>query len=334
MIPIFDGHNDVLARLWLNDHTADDFLNTTLAGQMDLARCRQGGFVGGLFAVFVPPISYLEKNYPKKLEQTLHDIVFSQVATLLKIANQKQAKLCTSVADIQHCIDHNILAMVMHFEGADVIDERFDLLEVLYATGLRSVGALWNNPNQFGHGLQADFPHSPDIGDGLTILGKKFIRRCAEKNMVVDVSHMNEKAFWDTAKILQQPIVATHSNVHKLCPQARNLTDQQLVEIKNTQGFVGVNFDTAFLRSDGKRNANTTLSTLIEHIDYLLNILGEDGVGFGSDYDGGFMSEHWATVAQLPNIINALKQAGYSQDLIEKICYKNWLRVLERIWTA
>ncbi|KAF5298088.1 hypothetical protein FQR65_LT19624 [Abscondita terminalis] len=96
---------------------------------------------------------------------------------------------------------------------------------------LRSIGPLWNRPSQFGHGLNAKFPHSPNTGPGLTVEGKALIARCADKKMLVDVSHMNERAFWDTAEILAQPIVATHSNAYGLCPQARNLTDTQLKAI-------------------------------------------------------------------------------------------------------
>lgn len=336
MFPIFDGHNDVLARLWLADHNsaADAFLHQDLVGQMDFKRCRQGGFAGGLFAVFVPPKDYVLQHCSQKSEQTIQEVCFAQISYLLKIeaASDGQAKLCKSVSDIEYCIENNILAMVMHLEGAELMDQNFHLLEVLYQTGLRSIGTLWNKPNQFGHGLQADFPHSPDTGAGLTPLGKAFIARCEQKNMVVDVSHMNERAFWDTARILTQPIVATHSNVHRICPQARNLTDRQLREIRQSEGFVGVNFDTAFLREDGKRNAETSTSILIAHIEYLLEKLGEDHVGFGSDYDGGFMSNQWATVADLPNITQALQQHGYSDRLIEKLCYKNWLGVLKKIW--
>lgn len=338
MFPIFDGHNDVLARLWLGDETspAHAFLHKNLTGQMDFRRCRLGGFVGGLFAVFVPPADYIQKNHPNKIGSSIQEICFAQIAYLLEIERESEgrAKLCKTVADIEMCIEQDVLAMVMHIEGADLMDDHFHLLDILHQAGLRSVGALWNTPNQFGCGLQADFPHSPNTGAGLTALGKAFIARCEQNNIVVDVSHMNERAFWDTARLLSQPLVATHSNVHHLCPQARNLTNRQLEAIASSDGFVGVNFDTAFLRADGQRNANTPICTLIEHLEYLLKYVGEDGVGFGSDYDGGFMSAEWASVEQISKIPLELQRLGYSEHLIEKICYKNWLGVLKKIWKA
>lgn len=341
---IFDGHNDLLARLWLADHQdpAQAFLHEHLNGQIDFLRCRKGHVLGGLFAIFVPPFSYVKEHAPHKIPQNMddysqdciHNICLKQLSYLQQIENASQgrAKICKTVADIEDCIKHQKLAMILHLEGAEVFGHDFAILDEFYDAGLRSVGALWNLPNQFGHGLDAKFPHSPDTGAGLTSLGKQLIRRCNDKNIVVDVSHMNEKAFWDTAEILTQPIVATHSNVHALCAQARNLTDQQLTAIAYSKGMVGVNFDTAFLRPDGQRNKHTDLNVLIAHIEYLLEKLGEDHVGFGSDYDGGFMSEAWADISYFPNILNALQKLNYSDALIQKISHQNWLNVLKKIW--
>ena len=343
---IFDGHNDLLARLWLADDEdpSSAFLHSTLTGQMDWERCQKGHLIGGLFAIFVPPFEYVKKNYPHKINATAHQttytmqqveqICFAQMSYLLQIEEKSagKIKICRTFAEINACIANGIFAVVMHIEGAEVLDTDFHLLDIFYAAGLRSIGALWNMPNQFGHGLNAPFPHSPDTGHGLTGLGKELIQYCQHKRLVVDVSHMNEKAFWDTANILQQPIVATHSNVHEICPQARNLTNMQLEEIASSKGFVGVNLDTAFLREDGKRNAETPFDILIRHFDHLIEYLGEDHVGFGSDYDGGFMSNRWADISCFPKIIDKLSAHGYSDDLIDKISHRNWLSVLENIW--
>ncbi|WP_413159909.1 dipeptidase, partial [Enterococcus casseliflavus] len=161
--------------------------------------------------------------------------------------------------------------------------------------------------------------------------GKAFIKRCADKKMVIDVSHMNERAFWDTANILQQPIVATHSNVHALCPQARNLTDNQLKAIKDSKGIVGLNFDVAFLRKDGQRDANTSIEVLLEHLEYLIDQMGENHVGFGSDFDGALISHEIEDVRGLHLLIEAMQKRHYSNEIIEKICFSNWLTVLNRI---
>lgn len=342
---IFDGHNDVLTRLWLSSiqDPVNAFLTKRLEGEMDLQRCQKAGLLGGVFAVFIPPFSYVKQSHPEKLrdssaEEFSHaemlEIVQQQVKLLHELVerSEQQLQLCRSVHEIRECRKHGGIAVVMHLEGAEAIEANLTLLDTLHQAGLRSIGPLWNRPSLFGHGLKANFPHSPNTGAGLTEVGKQLVQKAAQLNMVVDVSHMNERAFWDTAELLQQPIVATHSNAHALCPQARNLTDHQLNTIRESQGMIGVNFDTAFLRADGQRNRETPIEVLLDHIEYLIAHVGETHVGFGSDFDGGCLSSEIQDVTGLQKIIKKMQQRGYSQKLIDQICQENWLNVLERIW--
>ena len=344
-VAVFDGHNDLLTRLWLSDQAGPvrAFIHEQLSGQLDLKRCQQAGFVGGMFAIFLPPFAYVKQHHPDKLvDKNAEDFTQQQIEQIclaqLELAQQmvqasEQIQLCTSVQQIQDCRTQGQLAVVLHMEGAEALQDNPDLLDVFYQAGLRSIGPLWNRVSQFGHGLNARFPHSPDTGAGLTIAGKALLRRCAEKKMVVDVSHMNERAFWDTVDILQQPIVATHSNAHALCPQARNLNDPQLKAIAESGGMVGVNFDVAFLRGDGQRNADTPLELILDHLEYMMDRLGEDHIGFGSDFDGALISKELQDVTGLAQLIAVMQQRHYSKELIEKICWGNWLNALNRIWT-
>ncbi len=344
-VVVFDGHNDLLTRLWLSDQAdpVQALIHEQLSGQLDLKRCQQAGFVGGMFAIFLPPFAYVKQHHPDKLvDKNAEDFTQQQIEQIclaqLELAQQmvqasEQIQLCTSVQQIQDCRTQGQLAVVLHMEGAEALQDNPDLLDVFYQAGLRSIGPLWNRVSQFGHGLNARFPHSPDTGAGLTIAGKALLRRCAEKKMVVDVSHMNERAFWDTVDILQQPIVATHSNAHALCPQARNLTDPQLKAIAESGGMVGVNFDVAFLRADGQRSADTPLELILDHLEYMMDRLGEDHIGFGSDFDGALISTELQDVTGLAQLIAAMQQRHYSKELIEKICWGNWLNALNRIWT-
>lgn len=345
MMKVFDGHNDVLARMWLSN--APDpvaaFLETGLPGHLDLKRCQASPFAGGLFALFVPPFDYVQKHHPDKLKHTqqtafdateISDIIETQLSYIEQLASRSsgQIQICGDVPAIRNALEQNQLAVVIHMEGADVLDANFERLNYFYARGLRSLGPLWNTPNQFGHGLQANFPHSPDTGAGLTELGQALIQYCSERRILIDVSHMNEKAFWDTAKLSQLPLIATHSNAHQLCPQARNLTDHQLNAIKTSRGCVGVNFDTAFLRSDGQRNKATSLDIILDHIEYLMQHLGEDHVALGSDFDGGFISDQLQDVRGLAALQQAFETRGYSKELQHKLCLDNWLNALDRVW--
>ena len=206
------------------------------------------------------------------------------------------------------------------------------MLDVLHEAGLRSLGPVWSRDTAFGYGVPFRFPSSPDIGDGLTDLGLRLIRRCNDLGIMVDLSHLNEAGFWDVAKHSDKPLVATHSNAHAICPHSRNLTDDQLRAIADSDGMVGLNFAVAFLREDGKMLADVPLSQVLKHLDHLMSILGEDRVGLGSDYDGAVVPEDLTTVAGLPKLRQAMKEHGYDARLIEKLCHGNWLRVLEKTW--
>jgi membrane dipeptidase len=146
----------------------------------------------------------------------------------------------------------------------------------------------------------------------------------------VDLSHLNEAGFWDVARISDRPLVATHSCVHALCPATRNLTDRQLDAIAERDGVVGLNFGVQFLREDGSRNPATGIDVLIRHLDHLLERLGECGVALGSDFDGATMPNGIGTAAGLPALTREMQKSGYGVDLINRICWDNWVDVLRR----
>jgi membrane dipeptidase len=163
--------------------------------------------------------------------------------------------------------------------------------------------------------------------------GERLVKACNQLGIMVDVSHLNEKGFWDVVRISDRPIVASHSNAHALCPVSRNLTDDQLRAIRDSGGLAGVNFAVSFLRRDGNNNADTPLETVVEHVDYLVEHLGEDGVGFGSDFDGATMPKDIGDAAGLPRLVDALRQR-YDDATLRKLCTENWLRVLDATWHA
>ena len=351
VVPIFDGHNDVLLRLYRRDGTdvPRAFLEGEVDGHLDLPKALQGGFAGGLFAVFVPS-SETPKNQGRDAQSkstdeesrpgpavellTAQRTALGMVSLLLRIVRELRGRVrvCRSVSEIQQALDQDALAAVLHMEGAEAIDPNFEFLDVLHAAGLRSLGPVWSRPNAFGHGVPFRCPSSPDTGPGLTDLGKELIRVCNHMRILIDLSHLNEKGFFDVAAISNAPLVATHSNAHALSPHSRNLTDVQLVSIRETDGFVGVNYSTSFLRPDGRRDADTPVELVIDHIEHILRQAGENGVGLGSDFDGAKISSGIGNAAGLQNLVQGMRARGYSDQLIEKLCYRNWLRVLDQTW--
>jgi membrane dipeptidase len=149
---------------------------------------------------------------------------------------------------------------------------------------------------------------------------------------MVDLSHLNEAGFWDVAAISDAPLVATHSNAHAISPSSRNLTDEQLAAVRDSDGLVGLNFHVGFLNPDGERDPDLPLAVMVDHLDYLLDKLGEERVGLGSDFDGATMPRAIGDVAGLPHLLAAMRERGYGEALIRKIACDNWLRVLEKTW--
>jgi membrane dipeptidase len=353
-IPIFDGHNDALLRLHRHggDKAIAGFLHGEDKGQLDLAKARQGGFAGGLFAIFVPSPEKKDKqeasdkaaepNFSGTPTPPILDAaealrtVNAMMSLAYRIERQAEGRLrvCRSVAEIERCFADDALAAVLHIEGAEAIDPDLQNLDVLHAAGLRSLGPVWSRPNIFGEGVPFRCPSSPDTGPGLTDLGKALIGACNRLKILIDLSHLNERGFWDVAELSDAPLVATHSNAHALSPHARNLTDRQLAEIGRSGGLVGVNFAVSFLRPDGGRDRNTPLELIARHAEHLLEHAGEDNVGFGSDFDGAPMPAELGNAAGLPKLIEALRGHGFGHELIEKLCFRNWLRVLRRTWGA
>ncbi len=338
-LPIFDGHNDTLLRLYTAEH--DDSFLTSTHGHIDLSRAREGGFAGGFFAVFVPA----PPDAPSPDDGALPDplpysyalqTALGMTALLFRIESQFTGEICVArtVGEIEYGLQTDILSAILHLEGADPIDTRFHALEVWYQAGLRSLGIVWSRPNAFGCGVPFRFPHSPDIGPGLTDAGRELVKACNRLGILIDLSHLNEAGFWDVAQLSDAPLVATHSNAYAICPSPRNLTDRQLDAIRESEGMVGVNFHVGFLRPDGQRNADTPLEVVTDHVIYLVERLGIDHVGFGSDFDGALMPNDLEDVAGLPRLLEALRRRGFDEPSLRKLAHENWLRVLRKTWRA
>ncbi len=322
-LPILYGHNDTLLHLYLSERGGGrSFFTHSENGHIDLPRARQGGFGGGFFAIFSPDLSQAQ-------------LTIAVAASLfrLEVESEGQIKVVRTIKELVRCLQLGILAIILHFEGAEAIDADLDALEVFYQAGLRSLGIVWSRPNAFGHGVPFKFPHSPDTGPGLTAAGRELVRACNLLGILLDLSHINEQGFWDVARLSATPLVATHSAAHRLCPSTRNLTDKQLDAIKASEGMVGLTFELANLREDGDDDPNTPLDVIVRHIDYLVEHVGIDGVGFGSDFDGGItVPQELGDVSGLPRLVAALREHGYNEPDLRKLTHENWLRVLSLTW--
>jgi membrane dipeptidase len=351
-MPIFDGHNDVLLRMRTSGR---DFFSRSDEGHLDLPRAREGGLAGGFCAIFVPSTREVAPEVtpqetraivdsapdedhmpPTPALEVAQSAVLEMIGRLYRLEEESDGGLTvTRTADeIERCIRDGVFAALMHIEGAEAIDPEFFALEALHRAGLRSLGLVWSRPNLYGHGVPFKYGVSPDTGPGLTEAGKQLVQACNRLRIMVDLSHLNERGFWDVAEISDAPLVATHSNAHAIAPATRNLTDRQLDAIRDSDGMVGVNFAVYFLRSDGSHDPDTPLSAIVRHVQYLAERVGIDRVGFGSDFDGAGIPRELGDVSGLPRLVEALRQAGFDDAALRKVTHENWIRVLRATWGA
>ena len=337
MTRVFDGHNDALLRLLLAGDTTGASFIAGSDGHLDVGRATAGGFAGGMFAMFVPSkrrkpgfAGILDTTRIKQAEAARITHGMLAIARHLTTKHSDKIRLCTTSGAIKSAMLDRRMAMLLHMEGCEAIKPDLSNLDEYIDAGVRALAPVWSRPNAFAVGVPFRFPSSPDIGGGLTAAGRDLVRACNAKRILLDVSHLNEAGFWDIARLSTAPLVATHSNVHALCAASRNLTAKQLAAIAESGGLVGVNFATAYLRDDGKRDPNTPLTTIIRHLDALLEVLGEGGVALGSDFDGAALPSDLADAAALPKLITAMGEAGYGEALITRIAHQNWLDMLGR----
>ena len=341
MIPIFDGHNDAITR-----ESTPDLSQRRGDGHLDLPRMREGGVRGGIFAIFTPSPGQ-ESNQVTfgdggVLSEPLAPPVDQEEAAahaggaaerLLALEREGELVLARSIADLDAARDGSSPpAAVLHLEGAEAIDPELESLEAWYAKGLRSLGPVWSRANAFAHGVQFAFPSSPDIGPGLTDRGAALVSTCADLGILVDLSHMNEAGFWDVARLEPGPLVASHSGAHALCAASRNLTDAQLDAIGASGGLVGIVFATVFLRRDFADDADTPIGLIAEHARYVADRIGVEHVALGSDFDGATIPAELGDAAGMPRLLQALREAGFSEEDLSAICWDNWRRALANWW--
>lgn len=348
MIPVFDGHNDLLLRL-LEDPGKREaiWLTGEGRGHLDLPRMRKGGFAGGFFAIYLsspvahdaPEVIAAMENPPFDLP--LPDLIeapealpraFAAASLLMWMERSSDGafRICRSAGEIRAAMAEGVIAGIMHMEGAEAIDEDLDALHAFHAMGLRSLGPVWSRPTIFGHGVPFAFPSSPDTGPGLTEVGRRLVKECNRLKIMLDLSHINEAGFNDVAQLSDAPLVATHSNAHALCPSSRNLTERQLAVIRDSGGMVGLNYAVGFLNADGRKDASRGWEPCLHHLDHLIERLGEDHVGLGSDFDGAEIPAVMGDVAGLQGLIGAMHDHGYDDALIRKLAHENWLSLLDR----
>lgn len=315
-LPIIDLHQDLL--LYVNNK--DLFPNDVVAQTGFVENERAG--VRIVTATAFPHVAQDEYLDPKTNTLIEEDLV--RYGEMCKEGTVW--KLILNSRDFVDSLElNNQKGIIAHVEGLNVFsgDARaWEMLERWYKLGLRSVGIVWNLTNSLGGGTL-------DPTQGLTDLGRKVIEWLQKKNMIVDFAHMNEATFWDAVDIVKGQIVISHGNARALCDDPRNYTDEQLKRVASSGGLVGVFFSKKFLIT----GRDATVADVVRHIDHFRDVMGIDHVAIGTDF-GGIISGFpggLTSVEYLPLLWEALSKAGYNDESIEKIAYKNAARVIGSI---
>ena len=176
------------------------------------------------------------------------------------------------------------------------------------------------------------FPGTPDTGPGLTAAGRALVAACNDLGVIVDLAHLNERGFFEVAALSRAPLVVSHAGAHALCPIPRSLTDAQLDAVRDSGGVVGVVFDSAMTRADGDLRADTPLSTIADHVDYMAARMGVEHVALGSDFDGCLPPAALSDASKIQALLGELATRGWPEDDLRALGHGNWRRVLAATW--
>ncbi len=243
------------------------------------------------------------------------------------------------INDFSKVKDKSKLGYILAIEGATALGNSLKFLPAFYDLGVRVITLVWSRKNMFaegvhlgGYGTEILKDVGIDEGEGLSPLGIQLINEMNELGIAVDVSHLNRKGFQDVVKHSISPFIASHSCVYSLLAHKRNLSDEQIKHIADTDGCIGINFAPGFLVTDHQKNP-ATIDHVIQNITYITNLVGVDYVAIGSDFDGiDHTPVGLENASKFKDLPPYLKQEGLSQNDIDKIMGENWERVFRAIW--
>ncbi|WP_324822648.1 dipeptidase [Sinanaerobacter sp. ZZT-01] len=320
---VFDGHSDIWSDVTIRSLRGE----TDILRKYHLPRLREGQIEGSIFVIWVDP-PYDKEPYKRTLQ--IIDAVKKEIAVCDEIVIVKNYE------QMMKAKGEGKFYIFIGLEGLSSVGENLRLIDEYYDFGARHAMLSWNEQNALATGVQGD------PSRGLTSLGKQAVKKIMDKNMIMDVSHLNEKSFWDVVSMAQAPIIASHSNARALSNAERNLTDEQLLEIRNLDGLVGINSFNRFVSLD---LSEQTVDNLLKHIVYICNKIGVEHVGFGFDFFE-FMSvdsmrsysdqdtSYTAGLedcSKVPALLEKMRKTGFSDEEIDAISYKNFHRIIKKI---
>ena len=231
----------------------------------------------------------------------------------------------TTVEEILENREKGIMSALLTIEEGEAIEGSIEKLEHFYNRGVRMMTLTWNFANQLAYPNYV-YEGKIDTERGLTDKGIEVIKKMWELGMIVDVAHLNDAGIYDVFKYATKPIVASHSNARAVHNVPRNLSDDMIVKLRENGGVMGINYCPDFISEDTEQNQ---IPDIIRHIKHIVKVGGIDTVALGSDFDGITTPNGMSDCTKTNDLYEALVAEGFSEEDIDKIFYKNFLRVLK-----
>jgi len=299
------------------------------SNHVDLPRAKEGGLDAAFFSIYMPGTI----TGPEAVKRSL--ILIDHVRSLAE-KHPNEIVLATTAAEVRAAHKAGKFAALMGMEGGHMIDDSLAVLRdyqrlgVRYLTLSHSVNTNWSDSS-------GDTPKH----NGLTDFGKDVVRELNRLGMLVDISHVSDKTFWDALETSKAPLVASHSSLRSISGHPRNMTDDMIRALGGKGGVIMINYSRSFLSDElyqaGLKNVppaerpTVSWEKIVEHIDHAAKLVGATHVGLGSDFDGTTVPDGMDDVSMLPKITAALLDKGYSEQDVKNILGENILRLLERV---
>ena len=299
------------------------------SNHVDLPRAKEGGLAAAFFSIYMPGTI----TGPEAVKRSL--ILIDHVRSLAE-KHPNEIVLATTAAEVRAAHQAGKFAALMGMEGGHMIDDSLAVLRdyqrlgVRYLTLSHSVNTNWSDSS-------GDTPKH----NGLTDFGKDVVRELNRLGMLVDISHVSDKTFWDALETSKAPLVASHSSLRSISGHPRNMTDDMIRALGGKGGVIMINYSRSFLSDElyqaGLNNVpmaqrpTVSWEKIVEHIDHAAKLVGATHVGLGSDFDGTTVPDGMDDVSMLPKITAALLDKGYSEQDVKNILGENILRLLEKV---
>ncbi|MFY0686023.1 MAG: dipeptidase [Cyclobacteriaceae bacterium] len=364
---IADGHVDLPYRMevkgfMLKKAVEDVSVETT--GNFDYPKAKQGGLDAPFMSIYVPS-SYQETGGAKEFADSLIDMVSRLPQTFPDMFG-----MANSPADVTANFEKGLVSLPMGMENGAPIGDDIKNVDYFFQRGIRYITLTHGTDNQI---CDSSYDETEDTWDGLSPFGEEVVKEMNRVGIMVDISHVSDKAFYDVMKITNAPVIASHSSCRKFTPEfMRNMDDDMIKLLAENDGVIHINFGSSFLSKAARdkrqqlrehlvnyraENNLTTedsvykayakqyaieinvwedIQTVADHIDHVVNLVGINHVGFGSDFDGvgDSLPAGLKDVSMFPNLIAELLKRGYNEEDIAKICYKNTFRVWNAVLAA